>query len=378
MFLSHGMDLHGQLVPITDVKSGKSELICPFCHQLLTAKKGSVNEHHFAHAGETCAESKWVLAHTGIPLYDLASGFSGTDMAVLKKAYKYRTCYESWITHKQQPSLEALIAGGMITKTDGRQIVLTSLGSQFMRHVEGERSTLSVLPTATLQELLFSVRFKMLNHIDRCQGTQAAHYYQLRLQTILEQHLYVLRIQFEEDGTCYPLIKVGLTARDDINDRVAEIKRDLAKHGNVLSVSVSGVYPHYGSLERVIHKLLARSQFTIGRHQEYFSEIAASKELAHLRLDQLGKRHLNSDCSVHVTYREHARKVSAGQARQQMLYGRHLGRKTKTSSELINDHPDIHAAFNQSLSLRKASANTGKAINTVRKVYKALQELASN
>jgi len=46
----------GKLVTIDDVESGlKCDCICPSCKQKLIARKGDINEHHFAHySGEDC------------------------------------------------------------------------------------------------------------------------------------------------------------------------------------------------------------------------------------------------------------------------------------------------------------------------------------
>ncbi len=59
----------------------------------------------------------------------------------------------------------------------------------------------------------------------------------------------------------------------------------------------------------------------------------------------------------------------SGQRRAQFIHSRHLGRPTKESETLLNDYPDVIRAYHNGLSLRKASAETGRAINTVRKVY---------
>ena len=54
VWLAYGMNADGGLVSVQDVIGGRTDLMCPYCHGLLTAKKGKVKSPHFAHTGETC------------------------------------------------------------------------------------------------------------------------------------------------------------------------------------------------------------------------------------------------------------------------------------------------------------------------------------
>ena len=54
MWLKYGIDAENALIAIEDVPSGKTSVKCPYCEGGLTAKKGKIKEHHFAHTGETC------------------------------------------------------------------------------------------------------------------------------------------------------------------------------------------------------------------------------------------------------------------------------------------------------------------------------------
>ena len=53
--LKYGINLEGELVTIEEVTSGKTNLVCPFCNRSLTAKKGKIKQHHFAHSIERFA-----------------------------------------------------------------------------------------------------------------------------------------------------------------------------------------------------------------------------------------------------------------------------------------------------------------------------------
>jgi competence CoiA-like predicted nuclease len=54
MWLKYGVNEEGILICIEDVNRGKTSLKCPYCNNSLTAKKGKVKEHHFAHNDQTC------------------------------------------------------------------------------------------------------------------------------------------------------------------------------------------------------------------------------------------------------------------------------------------------------------------------------------
>jgi hypothetical protein len=63
----------GELTGIDEVGRGKTNLACLYCGGSLTAKKGAVKEHHFAHTGETCKRVSQRIktkAFPSLPLYD--------------------------------------------------------------------------------------------------------------------------------------------------------------------------------------------------------------------------------------------------------------------------------------------------------------------
>lgn len=372
MFLTHGMSESGELVSVIDVESGHTNLHCPFCSEKLIAKKGAIKEHHFAHAGETCMESKSTIQQTGLPFYDIATGIGKSEIKLLEKFWRPSNV---WLTQKQAETAKCLAQGGLLEPVPNqpKKYHLTRLGRDLVTHNNSLFQKKVILPEATLQEQLFPARLAMLQYQDEIYGTQAARFYQLRLQALLNQHLYVLKIQLQQDSTCFPLIKVGITSRPDIALRISEIKRDLQQHGEVPSIEIAGLYKHFGSLEKLIHKRFRAGQFAIGSHTEYFHAIENAYNLSLLNLGALGKRTVEG-VICRTTYREHAHKVRAGQRKAKLLDNTHLGRPAKTLETLVTEYPDIVEAFHASLSLRNASTKTGKAINTVRKVYAALKK----
>jgi hypothetical protein len=72
MWLKFGVAPDGFLTGIDEVGRGKTNLACLYCGGSLTAKKGSVKEHHFAHARETCkpvSQRIKTKAFPALPLY---------------------------------------------------------------------------------------------------------------------------------------------------------------------------------------------------------------------------------------------------------------------------------------------------------------------
>ena len=73
MWLKYGVTPDGELKNIEEVSRGKTQLTCLYCGGQLTAKKGKVKEHHFAHTRESCkpvsARVK-TKAFPSLPLYD--------------------------------------------------------------------------------------------------------------------------------------------------------------------------------------------------------------------------------------------------------------------------------------------------------------------
>lgn len=369
MFLSHGKNNKGELISISEVQSGRTQLTCPFCGQGLLAKRGKIKEHHFSHDGKTCAESQATLKQAALPYYDLLTGLSSAEIKIIDKVAKYRNCRVSWFTSKQDLLVDCFVKGGLLNK-ESNIVTLSSLGREVWRYIHTS-SARNVLPEAKLQETLFQTRLAILQRLDQVNGTNTAKYYQLRLSHILQQHLYVLRIKLVKESICYPLVKVGITGRSDMNERIKEISQDLKHYGEVLSIDVVGIYPHYASLERLLHKKLKNALFEMGSHREYFCELIASPELNHVGLDKLGLRKVEYT-TIKTTYRDHSRKVKAGQNRSKLQKKTHLGRVAKSNEQLLADHADIVTAYQNGLSLRKAKFQTGKAINTIRKVYAEL------
>ncbi|MCF6454582.1 hypothetical protein L1076_23650 [Vibrio sp. MMG022] len=372
MFLSHGVNEQGDLVSIHEVSAGRVPLSCPFCGQGLIAKKGSQKEHHFAHDGQTCADAKAILQMTALPLFDVDMGLSKTEITLLEKLSRWRSFSRTWLSSKQRAVFDELVVSGLVEFQEGDDRPrLSKSAKQLLTLNSSAGRYLSMPDYSELQEALFVAKEKQLIAHDVAHDTQTAKFFRLRLATILQQHLYVLRIRLEQDGVCYPLIKVGMTTRS-IEERTPEICRDLEKFGRIQNIEALGFFHHFGSLEKRLLKLMQPQQHKLGSLTEYSDQLSIPPHLLNEDIRNLGKRKVNGhECSV--TYRHHQRKVRGGQRRSQLLNDQHLGRPSKKADTLLEDYPDVVRAHENGLSLRKASAETGRAVNTIRKVYDVLK-----
>ncbi|MEJ6485387.1 hypothetical protein N0Y54_29445 [Nostoc punctiforme UO1] len=92
MWLKYGVALSGELTSIDEVVRGKTNLACLYCGGGLTAKKGNVKEHHFAHTLETCkfvSQRIKTKAFPSLPLYDNFNiQLKGEELEQLKVLWK--------------------------------------------------------------------------------------------------------------------------------------------------------------------------------------------------------------------------------------------------------------------------------------------------
>ena len=107
MWLRYGVNQENNLVAIEDSPRGKTQLRCPYCGGKLTAKKGRVKEHHFAHDGETCREvaSKSREA-PNLPLYDSFNiSLTGKELENLKQLWNKYGCIDKGIYESEIKSV---------------------------------------------------------------------------------------------------------------------------------------------------------------------------------------------------------------------------------------------------------------------------------
>ncbi len=89
--------------------------------------------------------------------------------------------------------------------------------------------------------------------------------YCAQLRRILELQLYFLRVS----TSAKTIYKIGVTKRT-IEERVAEVTRDVRKHLGKLHIEVLGTWPHRGNVELYFKHRYKDDNYPLGKLTEYF------------------------------------------------------------------------------------------------------------
>ena len=269
MWLKYGVDEEGILVCIEDTSSGKTLLKCPYCKGGLTAKKGKVKEHHFAHHGETCRP----VANREFPTLPLYDNFniqlSSKDLAQLKLLWKEYGA-------KNYPISSYLVTSGLIKVGVLRKNVylvpleyeFTDLGKIPVGALELTRFNEVQSPLLLKKLLKLELAFdhaKYKNAPDLAYRLTDLKLYRAQLKRILSCTLYFLEVQTDKDI----LYKIGVTTRL-IKDRLAEIKLDLAAHYQTVAIKVLGTWLNRGNVELYFKHRYQEFNYLIGSLTEYY------------------------------------------------------------------------------------------------------------
>ena len=301
MWLSYGVNQENKFVSIEDSPRGKTQLKCPYCGGELTAKKGKIKAHHFAHVGETCNPVK--NGNINLPL------FWGFDLILSRQRLKYLKHLESidfepkvfYTTSgrvKENSNYKFLKKKGVITALSDYRYELTDLGKVILKKLTlGEFSQ--------LQEKLCQDRFLELKHLpkwfedrikekiefqktddylnkpiayqiadnDTLKGYEEAlkqslvdfKIYLLQYQRVLSSNLYFLKITTSNEV----FYKIGVTSRD-IQERIKEISNDLSKIFDEFSVSLLNIWLYRGNIENYFKYRYEDFQYSLGNLTEYF------------------------------------------------------------------------------------------------------------
>ncbi|MBN3947997.1 MAG: GIY-YIG nuclease family protein [Nostoc sp. NMS7] len=269
-----------------DVGRGKTELKCPYFYGELTAKKGKVKQHHFAHSSATCLP----VANRDFPILPLYDNFniylSRKDLAQLKLLWKE---YGS-INYPISPGLvtPGLFKAGMFQKN----VYLTPPAYEF--------TNLGKIPVGTLEFSLFNevqeplLLRKLLklelaakhalykNALDNSYRLTDLTLYRAQLQRILSCTLYFLEIQTPKGI----LHKIGVTARP-IQQRLIEIETDLLISYQTVTIQILGTWPHRGNVELYFKHRYHNYNYRIGSLTEYFKFGATDANAALHELQQM-------------------------------------------------------------------------------------------
>lgn len=403
-WLTYGLTNNNDLVSIRSVPRGRSELHCPYCAGLLTAKKGKKIAHHFAHSAETCsAMSREAGDLPLLPFYDRFDlDLTKSEMKELSDLWHKYGSKGRKVPKPQHWRLidQALLQwNDFIGGGDKGGYVFTKLGK---------------IPFGGLSMMLFEriqhdFFFKKLSTLElaaqRCLHEQSCELdirdaladirlYRAQLKRLLENSLYYLKIK-ADDSILY---KIGVTNRDSAQ-RVKEIHSDLRPYFQSVAVEIVNCWEHRGSAEHYFKHRYRMFNYPIGSLTEYFQFPAEVAKQAQRDLRRMGTRTLDvteeailtgslsgieADLDNHRrAYAKYEREVVRARAisvgmRRSARWGGSIGRpKGQEKAEDFLKKPKSQAvirALKEGLSLRQTSDETGTAINTVRKV-KSLRNL---
>ena len=398
MWLRYGVNQDNNLVSIEDSPRGKTDLRCPYCGGKLTAKKGRVKEHHFAHDGETCREvaSKSREA-PNLPLYDSFNiSLTGKELEHLKQLWDKYGCIDKGIYESEIKSV--FVKKDLLKYNDYRlrgryeftklgKIPVGALSLMLFNQVQ------EPFIEEKLQELDKRARVAFLNGESNFnEFLSDLQIFRAELKKILSNTLYYLQIDVGEE-TFY---KIGITTRD-VTERVAEIKQDLLKPKGTCSIKVLLQRPHRGNVEKYFKYRYAPHNYPIGSFTEYYKfedPQEAKKALTDLRrmkkkvLSEVESEILAGKPSVveellSERLREERRSIAISTGMKRAAYwGTHIGRPvgSETEEEFLAkpSSQNIVAALNEGLSLRKAAQKAGASVNTVRKVKALLSNFPAS
>jgi len=270
MWLKYGVALSGELTGIDEVVRGKTNLACLYCGGGLTAKKGSVKEHHFAHTEESCkpvSQRIKTKAFPSLPLYDNFNiELKGEELEQLKVLWKEYGA-QDYAIPKDLVNFRWELKG--LLESDGdRTYQFTDLG----------KIPVGALPLALFNQvqepLLLSELMKLERSVEMavaaglsCLDERRADLliYRAQLRRILVNSLYFLEVK-ANGNTFY---KIGVTTRS-IEERIAEVQRDVRAHYSDVAISLLGLWEHRGNVELYFKHRYQPFNYRIGKLTEYF------------------------------------------------------------------------------------------------------------
>lgn len=403
MFLKFGLNGKNQWVGIEETASGKSSLICPFCKQPLIARKGKINEHHFAHQGHTCRVSELAVKKTQLPTVDNFELLDSDERKYLerRRRYQHRDIF-SWggergaverleamqilsveYEHTESQSLSAATANlralrkGYIDEAGRPSQALLDI-FKALEPISGKvladcwLKTNRVINTK-VNRSYYANKLNKLSSFGQFESAQRywfdAYYRKIsltesdflpllnaKLSALNEQTLYVFRFEVDFDGCPESIVKIGMTTRK-IEQRLKEVTNMLKVYGEVKSGNVMATKDHCGRLERLLHLHYAEQQITLERHREFFDLSASQLQKLVTEIEKVGDIECYSPPII-----EQSNQINVA------------GRKKKSNSELLAEYPTVVDCLTQGLGIRPTAREAGVSVNTVQKVRAALPQ----
>jgi hypothetical protein len=290
MWLKFGVSAENTLICVEEVSRGKTALTCLYCGGQLTAKKGEIKEPHFAHTETSCKPVANRIANRGfpsLPLYDKFNiELSGKELEELKVFWQNYGALNEGIFVK--PSLRLILSklltwneGGFYEFTDLGKIPVGALPLKLFNEVQEPR----LLEKFYILEGI-AQRAKLMNSKYLMERVADLRIYSALLKRILENKLYFLEIKAGRKV----LHKVGITKRP-IEERIAEVKKDLAAHYKSVEIKVLNTWEYRGNVELYFKHKYKKFNYKIGKLTEYF-RFADEVELVLKDLEQMEPKKL--------------------------------------------------------------------------------------
>lgn len=402
MYLNFGINDKGEWQHISTVKSGQTELICPYCGRALLVRKGQVNAHHFAHKFDTCLESGEAVKAATLPtidkfemlnakeqkymdrreryssdkiysfagMYDAISNLEAMGLLKVEKSISKELSQCQNMLEGIDPTLlddeyyptDSLIAIGDALRDfiniDFKDIWLqqtrltTSINECYHKHKLSKQHTII--------EFLRSQAFWLQAHYDK-QSRLNPEYTKLitkKVEALSTQHLYLFKFKAVIDENEETFLKIGMTSRT-AEERLSEVTNDLNKHVEILKAEVLSYAKYAGRVEPLLHNYYAQNRFRLAKFKELFNTEIESK-----LIDQFEA----------IDDQEFSKPFKL---RRNILnnfpnFKKETGRRPKSRKELIAEYPEVVELLKLNLSIREVARQTGRAKNTVQRVRSAL------
>lgn len=249
-------------------------------------------------------------------------------------------------TPKLNKLLDALAPIKSLKDDFRREVTETKINRHYHSHKLNKQDTVAQFEKA--QRYWFDAFYK-----------RQARYYpeclELLNQKLNEQSLYVFCLGVGRNDRCSSVLKIGMTTRDP-EERLKEVVTMLAPlYDEITSAEVIAVLPGGGRLERLLHQHYHQYLLPIGNHREFFNAELRSKLVE--EIEELG--HVEP---YHPPVMDKPEKTDVPAP----------GRKKKSSEEIIREYPDIVVCLRDQMGIRETARKTGRSVNTVQKVKKAL------
>ena len=370
MIFLYGKDKTDNLIHIDEAKSGNNDLLCVYCGGKLSAKKGSIVAHHFAHQkgqGENCkgASSAFSRIVLGFDYFD--SDLTNVQRQALNILID-RAFIEGYLLPEWE-SRNPKSAPHILWKHDIKGV--NRLTELFQEKGFFERKRIDT-PTGNYGQLhptdkckLFRLEmdlkqaFATLTHDRNEQAKsideQESEMLRLYLDRMAATSLYFLEIHTTQE-TFY---KIGITQRE-VSERIGEIKSFL-KAQNIEIKNIAPLYCLRGLAlaEAYFKKKFLKYKKEIDNATEYFCfDKPTLKEVS----KQLHQLYLMSD-----THKEKIKKALVSRSS--------TVRKAETESRFLEKpkNKEIAALLAEGIALREIERRTKASINTIRKVAQKIK-----